>query len=190
MKWTARCHERRLETQNEVAGTSYPVRQFLVFLDNPFLNINIAHCLFAISFGVMGTTRKNAAGLPESLIDVLAKDKKAHREAKEEQNSKKLQLAYNLVMAVIIQKCLAFLWQDNITVVAITTAHSLHRPDDRVQSVRKCLSGTSANAKKAYVCFEGQSRKELEIPVPIDDNNHHMNGVDTASHIQRGFSIY
>ena len=62
----------------------YPVQQFLVFLDNLFLNVNVAHCLLAIGFAVMGTTRKNTAGLPESLTDVLAKDKKAKKEEKKQ----------------------------------------------------------------------------------------------------------
>ena len=81
-----------------------------MFLDNLFLNINVAHYLYAISFSIMGTTRKNAAGLPESLTDVLAKDKKAKKEAKEEAKPKKLQMVYNSVMAVIVERCLAFLW--------------------------------------------------------------------------------
>ena len=75
----------------------------------------------------MGTTRKNATSLPESLIDILAKDKKKKKEAKKQAKPKKLQLAYNSIMAIIIGKCLAFLWQDNNTVIAVTTAHSLYR---------------------------------------------------------------
>ena len=165
-------------------------QHFLVFLDSLFLNIAVAHCLYAIEFSVMGTTRKNAAGVPVSLTDVLAKDKKAKKDAREEDKPKKLQLAYNSVLAVIVHKCLCFLWQDNATVLAITTAHSLHRTADQVTRKRKRPSGTSANAKKAFACFEGQVVKELEIPVPIDDYNHGMNGVDTASQIQRGFSIH
>ena len=38
----------------------YSKQLFLVFLDNLFLNIPIAHCLLAIGFAIMGTTRKNA----------------------------------------------------------------------------------------------------------------------------------
>ena len=165
-------------------------QHFLVFLDNLFLNIAVAHCLYAIEFSVMGTTRKNAAGVPVSLTDVLAKDKKAKKDAREENKPKKLQLAYNSVLAVIVHKCLCFLWQNNATVLAITIAHSLHQTADQVTRKRKRPSGTLANAKKAFACFEGQVVKELEIPIPIDDYNHGMNGVDTASQIQRGFSIH
>ena len=174
----------------EQIRASYPTQHCLVFLDNLFLNVNVAHCLFAIGFSVMGTTRKNAAGLPASLTAVLAKDKKAKKDAQEEAQSRKLQLAYNSVMAVVIHKCLCFLWQDNNTVLAITTAHSLHRPQDRIERQRTRPKSTSTNAKQAYSCFEGKVKKWLAIPVPIDDYNHSMNGVDTASQIQRGFSIH
>ena len=37
---------------------------------------------------------------------------------------------------------------------------------------------------------KGQSEKWLSIPVPINDYNHSMNGVDLGSQIQRGFSIH
>ena len=170
----------------------YPVQLFIVFLDNLFLNVNVAHCLHAIDFAVMGTTRKNAAGLPASLITLLAKDKEAKKEARKDNRGvkKKQLLAYNSVLAIIIYKCLCFLWQDNNTVCAITTAHSLHRQEDRILRERKRPRSTSTNAKQAYACFERQVKKELAIPVPIDDYNHGMNGVDTASQIQRGFSIY
>ena len=159
-----------------------PEQQFIVFLDNLFLNVNVAHCLLAIGFAVMGTTRKNAIGLPTSLTDVLAKDKEAKKD-----DRKKQPLAYNSVLTIVMHKCLCFLWQDNNSVLAITTAHSLHQPQDRVQRERKRPSSTSTNARQAYACFEEQSKKELSIPVPIDDYNRGMNGVDIASQIQRGF---
>lgn len=161
-----------------------PEQSFLVFLDNLFLNVNIAHCLLAIGFSVMGTTRKNAAGLPKSLTDVKDKDKKAKKE------EKKQPLAYNSVLAIIVDFCLCFLWQDNSSVLAISTAHSLHRQEDRIERQRKRPKLTSTNATQAYSYFEGQSKKWLKVPIPIDDYNHGMNGVDTASQIRGGFSVH
>jgi hypothetical protein len=46
--------------------SSHP--KLLAFLDNLFLNIDVAHALLAIDIGVMGTTRKNSKGLPDILI--------------------------------------------------------------------------------------------------------------------------
>ena len=96
-------------------------QQFIVFLDNLFLNVNVAHYLLAIDFAVMGTTRKNAVGLLMSLTNVLAKDKEVKKDDKKRQP-----LAYNLVLAVVMYKCLCFLWQDNNSVLAVTMAYSLH----------------------------------------------------------------
>ena len=126
-----------------------------MFLNNLFLNINVAHCLYAIGFSIMGTTRKNAIGVPDLLTNVLVKDKKAKKETKEDDKPKKLQLAYNSVLAVIVHKCLCFLWQDNATVLVITIAHSLHQIEDYISRKCKCPSDTSINVKKAFACFEG-----------------------------------
>ena len=113
-----------------------------MFLDNLFLNVNVAHCLLVIDFAVMGTTCKNAVGLLTSLTDVLAKDKEAKKDDKKRQP-----LAYNSVLAVVMHKCLCFLWQDNNSILAVTTAHSLHRSEDRVRREYKRLSSTLTNAK-------------------------------------------
>ena len=52
-----------------------------MFLDNLFLNINVAHYLFAIGFSIMGTTHKNTTSLLASLTTILAKDKKVKKDA-------------------------------------------------------------------------------------------------------------
>ena len=113
-----------------------------MFLNNLFLNINIAHCLLTINFTIIDTTRKNAIGLPTSLTNILVKDKEIKK------NDKKRQpLAYNSVLAVVIYKYLYFMWQDNNSVLAIITTHSLHRSKDRVRRERKRLLSTSTNTK-------------------------------------------
>ena len=101
----------------------------------------------------MGTTRKNAAGLPKSLTSVKDKDNKSKKK------EKKQSLAYNLILAVVINYCLCFLWQDNNSILAITTAHSLHRQEDHIERQRKRPKIMSTNAAQAYSCFEGQSKK-------------------------------
>src|ERR1700753_725918 len=42
-----------------------PSRNWLLFLDNLFLNVDVAYALLHLGVGVMGTTRKNSSGLPE-----------------------------------------------------------------------------------------------------------------------------
>ena len=109
----------------------YSKQLFLVFLDNLFLNISIAHYLLAIGFAVIGTTHKNATRLPKSLTSVKDKDKKSKKKEKRQP------LIYNSVLAVIIDFCLCFLWQDNNSILAITIAYSLHRQEDRIERQRK-----------------------------------------------------
>lgn len=40
------------------------------FLDNLLLNVEVAQCLLAIGFGVNGTTRKEAIGVPDESLSV------------------------------------------------------------------------------------------------------------------------
>jgi len=159
----------------------YPEQHYLVFLDNLFLNVEVAHCLLAIGFAVMGTTRKNAAGVPESLLAVKNQDKTLQN---------KTTLVYNSVLAVVVSFCLCFLWQDNNAVIVITTAHSIHKQEDRTERLRRRPKKTSTNASLSWPVFEGQSTKWLCIPEAIDDYNHSMNGVDTASQLRRGFTCH
>ena len=53
-----------------------------MFLNNLFLNINMAHYLLIINFAIIGTTRKNAVGLLTSLTNILVKDKEAKKNDK------------------------------------------------------------------------------------------------------------
>jgi hypothetical protein len=46
-----------------------------MFLDNLFLNVEIAHCLLAIDFAVIDITRKNTAGIPYSLLKIKNEEK-------------------------------------------------------------------------------------------------------------------
>ena len=71
----------------------------------------MAHYLYTINFAVMGTTRKNATSLLALLTTLLAKDKEAKKEVRKDNRGvkKKQLLTYNLVLAIIIYKCLYFL---------------------------------------------------------------------------------
>ena len=154
----------------------YPKQQFLCFLDNLFLNVEVAHCLLAINIAVCGTTRKNAEGVPKSLLAAKDDDSKL--------------LVWNSVIAVILEFCLCFLWQDNNAVIVITTAHSIHWPEDKEEVLRHRPKPTSTNAAITRPIFEGQSTKYLDIPKPINDYNHGMGGVDEASHLRVNFSCH
>ena len=48
----------------------YDNRVFTVFLDNLFLNVDVAQALLVLGFLCMGTTRKNVKGIPQQLLDL------------------------------------------------------------------------------------------------------------------------
>ena len=45
----------------------------MVFLNNLFLTVDIAFALLTIGVTVMGTSRKNITGIPESLLRAIEK---------------------------------------------------------------------------------------------------------------------
>lgn len=47
-----------------------PHQKWLLFLDNLFLTVEVAHVLLQMGVGVMGTTRKERTSIPRELSDV------------------------------------------------------------------------------------------------------------------------
>jgi hypothetical protein len=92
-----------------------PHQKWLLFLDNLFLTVELAHILLQMGIGVMGTTRKDRKSIPRDL-----------------RNIKQLNtaLVYGTTLSVLSGWVLCFAYQDNNTVLGITTAYSLHRPTE------------------------------------------------------------
>ena len=49
---------------------AFPIQKFHLFLDNLFLNVPMVHCLLHLNILCTGTTRKNATGIPEWLVEL------------------------------------------------------------------------------------------------------------------------
>jgi hypothetical protein len=79
------------------------------------------------------------------------------------------------------------MWQDNKPVIALTSAYSLHRPNNRIQRNRRCPQISSTNARILNPVFKGLPFKELFILMAIDDYNHHIKGVDQANQLRANF---
>jgi hypothetical protein len=56
-----------------------------------------------------------------------------------------------------------------------------HVPTEEITRNRKRLKKTSTNSIIVREVFDGQHRKELEIPLFIDCYNYHMNLVDVTN---------
>lgn len=157
-------------------ATQLPKRDFCIHLDNLFLNVPVAQCLLAMGIYCMGTTRKKAAGVSVQLQRYL------------NDNS---ELLWDFTIAQVINNnTLVFIWQDNKAVCALTTAHSLHRTEDRIQRTRRCPKISSENRRILDPIFKGLSFKDLFIPRAINDYNHHMKGIDQADQLRAAFTCH
>ena len=153
-----------------------PRLEFCIYLDNLFLNLPVAQCLLAMGIYCMGTIRKKAIGFPLSLQSYL------------ENNS---ELLWDSTIAQVVDNnTLCFIWQDNKPVAAISTAHSLHQSEDRIQRLRRCPKINPENQRILRPVFQGQPFKELFILKAMDDYNHDMKGVDQADQLRASFTCH
>lgn len=119
----------------------WPGPNYVVFLDNLFLTIELVHTLLKIGFATMGTTRKNRQNFPPRFIAAKQSNK---------------QFTYGSYATELLNHALCFLWQDNALVIGITTAFSINPgPEDYVVKTRKRPSNNAVGA----AAFEGQSTK-------------------------------
>lgn len=143
----------------------------LVFLDNLFLTLALAHTLLVIGVGVMGTTRKNHKDFPQRFIDAKLSD---------------TQFSYGSCATEVINYALCFLWQDNAAVIGISTALTIKEiPEDYIVKLRK----RPYNNTIARRVFGSEPTKELPIPRAIDWYNRNHNLVDVADQIRTNFTV-
>jgi hypothetical protein len=83
------------------------------------MNVPVAQCLLAMRIYCIETTRKKALEVPERLQRYL--------------NNNSELIWDSTVAKVVDNNMLCFVWQDNKPILSILTAHSLHRPIDRIQ---------------------------------------------------------
>src|SRR5947207_15865067 len=74
-----------------------------------------------------------------------------------------------------------------IYILGMTTGHI---PTEKITRNRKRKKKTSTNSTIAREIFDGQYRKELEIPIFIDCYNHYMNSVDIANQLRATATVH
>ena len=77
-------------------------------------------------------------------------------------------------------------WKDQSTVLFMSTFHD---GQGQITRRRKRPAATATNAKTSRAVFGNEPTKDLEIPIFIDDYNHHMNGVDQADQLRGTYDI-
>ena len=150
-----------------------PHAKYVVILDNLFLTVPMAHILLKYEIGCLSTTRKNAEGFPRDLLNA--------------KNYNRL-LQWGEDVSIQVGNALCFLWQDNNAVLGVTTAFSMHRPEDYIVRSRKRPKKTSTNAVIVRPAFGDLAIKDLLIPTLIDVYNHHINDVDLTNQLRGSFS--
>src|SRR5436190_23075599 len=65
-----------------------------------------------------------------------------------------------------------------------------HIPTEKITRNRKRPKKTSTNSTIAREVFNGQHRKQLEIPLFIDCYNHYMNSVDVANQLRATATVH
>jgi hypothetical protein len=85
---------------------------------------------------------------------------------------------------------LCFAWQDNNTVLALSTIYTIDKAEDFVEKVRKRLAKTLTNGRIVQQVFGDDYAKELQIPCFIDDYNQHIRGVDLANQFRAVYIVH
>ena len=148
--------------------------QFNIYMDNYFTTIPLFRHLRNYGIGAAGTTRAKRPDFPS----VLAINKDI---------TKKI-LEWNHLSGEVVNGVCAVLWQDNNTVLFLTTIHNLQ---ELVLSDRRKPKKTSTNAIAARKPFaDHEHRKLLPIPALVDDYNQYMGGVDIADQLRSNYPCH
>jgi hypothetical protein len=140
-------------------------------MDNYFSTVSLFKALQDIQCGACGTTRKQG-GIPSQLIE-LKDNIKA--------------IPWGSLYATEAQGVLCVAWQDNNIVLLLSTIHS---PYLYVPTERKRPGAISTNAAIARAPFGTNIKKELKIPVAINDYNHYMGSVDIANQYRASYETH
>lgn len=144
-----------------------PNRQWHLILDNYFTNVPLFEKLRELGIGAAGTTRVDAGGFPKALKI-------------EKQEARKV-LPWGHVSGEVVGNVCCLVWQDNSSVLFITSYHDISLT---VERLRRRPKKTSTNATTVRGIFGDQARKKLPIPQFIDDYNYYMGGVDIADQLR------
>ena len=142
--------------------------RYAVYRDNYFTSISLFQILRDKGIGACGTTRPYSAGqdFPQFLKDLRNVGN---------------YVPWNTLCAIPTWGVLCFGWQGNNLVMCLTTIHTVHRIEDKIERKRKRPSITSTNSHITHAVFGDKFKKILNIPTVINDYNQYMGGVDICS---------
>lgn len=173
----------------QMAQTLPKQQPHVIYMDNLFTRVPLLRQLRQLQIGACGTTRKHPE-FPQLLLQL-----KEHCSKRMEWNTtaaivarKQLQIKQEDGKDVTQEDSkdpgvLCFAWQDNNTVIACSTVHRTGE-EHTITRKRRRPQITSTNGSLVRKVFGDDVRKNLPIPLFIDDYNHFMGGVDIADQLR------
>ncbi|KZL82358.1 hypothetical protein CI238_13322, partial [Colletotrichum incanum] len=147
-----------------------PAAIYHVYLNNLFSSVRLFRALRKIQVGASGTCRKDS-GIDKKLV--------AEKEAEVQG------IAWGTIHCIPTSdgEVNQFSWKDNALVLFLTT---VFRATDKEQVIRarRRPAGETAAKRAARQVFGPDVRKNLPIPIAIDEYNHKMGGVDISDQMR------
>lgn len=154
-----------------VFSLPFQSHQFNIYMDNYFTTIPLFQHLRDHGIGAAGTTRAKRHDFPPAFA--IGKEITSRL------------LEWNHLSGIVVNGVCAALWQDNNTVLFLTTIHDLRQLS---YSKRKKPKKTSTNASAARKPFAtDENEKLLPIPTLVNDYNKYMGGVDIADQLRSNY---
>jgi hypothetical protein len=171
----------------QLVQQALPQRQnnYTIYMDNYFTTILLFQRLRQLGFGACGTTRPNAS---KSLFPKVLRLLKELRKSQPWNTLYVVPAGPNSDTGINSVLCIA--WQDNNTITALSTVHTVYQPTDWTSRLRKRPAKILTSAKIAQEPFDDQATKELPIPRLIDEYNFNMGGVDRANQLRASYKTH
>ncbi|KZL82402.1 hypothetical protein CI238_12699, partial [Colletotrichum incanum] len=150
--------------------TLLPAATYYIFLDNLFSSVRLFRALRKLQVGASGTCRVDS-GIDRELV--VKKDTKGQG------------ILWGKIHYIPTsdREVNQFSWKDNALMLFLTTVFKA-TAEEQVIRARRRPAGDTATKRAARQVFGPEVRKDLPVPIPINQYNHKMGGVDISDQIR------
>ncbi|KZL84279.1 hypothetical protein CI238_13510, partial [Colletotrichum incanum] len=143
---------------------------YYIFLDNLFSSVRLLRALRKLQVGASGTCRVDS-GIDRKLVA--------------EKDTKGQGIPWGKIHCVPTSdgEVNQFSWKDNALVLFLTTVFQVTTKEQVIRARRRPAGDTAAK-RAARKIIGADVRKDLPVPIPIDQYNHKMGGVDVSDQMR------